>query len=137
MSKYAGNALVVMIGGDAVTANLIKSVEISQTADTYESTGAGDTHKSYLGGHQDSSVRIDAWDDSTVGAMRTKFAVGTAFTGSTTAALHIRPQGTGSKPNLAIAGIVTGLTVGVSHDGVAPVSITIQPTAAIVETNAD
>ena len=137
MAKYAGNALVVVIGTTAVTANLIKSVEITQTMDTYESTGAGDTDKSYLAGHKDSSVRIDGWDDSTVAAMRTKFAVGTAFTGSTTAALHIRPQGTGTNPNLAIAGFVTGLTVGVAHDGVAPVSVTIQPTAAIVETNAD
>jgi hypothetical protein len=131
MAKYAGNALVVKIDTTQVTANLIKSVEISQTADTYESTGAGDTHKSYLGGHQDSSVRIDAWDDATAAALRTKFAVGTVFT--TGAALNIFPQG-GSSPKLAVAGIVTGLTVGVAHDGVAPVSITIQPTSAIVET---
>ena len=134
MAKYTGNALVVTITSTDVTANLIKSVEISETVDTYESTGAGDVSKTYLGGHKDASIRIDAWDDSTVAALRTKFAVGTTFTAS----LHIRPQGKGSNPNLTPAvAIVTGLTMGAAHDGVAPVSITLQSSGGIVETNAD
>jgi predicted secreted protein len=134
MTKYTGNSLAVVVASTPVTANLIKSVEITSTADTYESTGAGDTAKTYLGGHTDASIKIDAWDDAAVANLRTIFAVGTLF--STT--LHICPQGTGSHPNLTpVLAIVTGLTMGAAHDGAAPVSITLQSSGGISETNSD
>jgi predicted secreted protein len=134
MAKYVGNDLLVSPDGGTtyVTSNLIKSVEINETADVHESSGAGDTAKTYLGGKTDATVRIDAWDDSSASAMRDYFPAGSTVT------LKVKPQGHGStgsaKPYQQMSAIVTGIVLGVPHDGVAPVSIDMQVSGAITET---
>lgn len=136
MAKYQGNALQVGIGttatasdATAITANLVKSVEITFTADTFESTGAGDCDKSYIAGHKDANVRIDMWDDSAYATLRDLWD---GLPASDTVVVF--PQGivTGA-PSLAFSGVVTGMTVGVSHDGVTPFSVTFQTSGSITE----
>lgn len=130
MAKYDGNALVVKIGATAVTANLIKSVEVNRTAETHESSGAGDADKTFLAGRKGATAKIDAWDDSTAAAMRTKFAVGTVFSGGSV--LHVLPQGVGG-PDISFDAVVTDLTLGVPHDGTCPVSVSLLVTGAVSE----
>ena len=112
-----------------LTANYVKSVEITFTKDTYESTGAGDCDKSYLAGHQDANVRIDMWDDGTASDLR-----GLWDAVASSDVIAIFPQGliTG-KPSLAFSGFVSGKTLGAAHDGVAPFSITFQTTGGVTE----
>ena len=136
MAKYQGNSLEVGIGTTAVasdatvlTANLVKSVEITFTADTYESTGAGDCDKSYIAGHLDANVRIDMWDDSAAATLRDLW---TAVAASDTVVIF--PQGfVTDAPTLAFSGVVTGQTIGVAHDGVTPFSITFQTSGGVTE----
>jgi hypothetical protein len=139
MAKYQGNSLEVGINAtntaasDAVvlTANLVKAVEITFTADTYESTGAGDCDKSYIAGHKDANVRIDMWDDSGNAASDLR-AVWDAVASSDLVVVF--PQGvvTGA-PTLAFSGVMTGHTLGVAHDGVTPFSITFQTSGGVAE----
>jgi hypothetical protein len=137
MAKYQGNSLAVGINrtndaaSDAVlfTANLIKSVEVTFTADTYESTGAGDCDKSYIAGHKDANVRIDMWDDSTACDFRNEWA-----SVASSDLVVILPQGLNAgAPSIVFYGVVTGQTIGVSHDGVTPFSITFQTSAGVTE----
>jgi hypothetical protein len=136
MAKYQGNSLRVGIGTTAVasdatllTASLVKSAEITFTADTYESTGAGDCDKSYIAGHKDANIRIDMWDDSAAATLRDLWA-GVASTDT----VVIFPQGfNAAAPTLAFSGVMTGQTLGTSHDGVTPYSITFQTSAGVTE----
>jgi predicted secreted protein len=136
MSKYQGNSLQVGIGTTAVasdatpiTANLVKAVEISYAADTYESTGAGDCDKSYIAGHKDASIRIDMWDDSAYATLRDLWD---GHASSDTVVIF--PQGiVTDAPSIAFSGVVTGMTIGVSHDGVTPFSVTFQTSGGVTE----
>jgi hypothetical protein len=104
-------------------------VEITFTADTYESTGAGDCDKSYIAGHKDANVRIDMWDDVAAATLRDLW---TAVASSDLVVVF--PQGvvTGA-PTIAFSGVMTGHTLGVAHDGVTPFSITFQTSAGVTE----
>lgn len=136
MAKYQGNSLQVGIGTTAtasdatpLTANLVKSVEVTFTADTYESTGAGDCDKSYIAGHKDANVRIDMWDDSAYATLRDLWD---GLPASDTVVIF--PQGIVTDgPTIAFSGVVTGMTVGVSHDGVTPFSVTFQTSGGVTE----
>jgi|Deesub1362A_J573_1020465.scaffolds.fasta_scaffold00751_4 predicted secreted protein len=128
MAKYTGNALEVVFNSATITQNLLKAVEISQTIDTHESSGAGDTDKTYLAGKKSHTVRIDAWDDESATNLRSKFAVGTEAT------LEVYPQGNSSgKPKLSMTAIVTDITLGVPHDGVVPVTVALRVNGAVTE----
>jgi len=136
MAKYQGNLLQVGIGttatasdATALTANLVKGVEITYNMDTFESTGAGDCDKSYIAGHKDASVRIDMWDDTAYATLRDLWD---GLPASDTVVIF--PQGivTGA-PTIAFSGIVTGMTLGVAHDGVTPFSVTFQTSGGVTE----
>ena len=142
MAKYQGNSLRVGISASTdlgsmdsdtlLTANVVKSVEITNTADTYESTGAGDTAKTYLAGHLDANVKIDCWDPTVSSDLRGQW-------GSLAASdlVVIWPQGTTTgTPVFYFSGIVTSTTLGVAHDGVTPFTIAIQSMGSITETTA-
>jgi len=130
MAKYDGNDLLVSVDGGTsyITSNLIKSVEINETGDVYESSGAGDSAKTYLAGKTDATIRIDAWDDAAAANLRDKFPA------ANTVSLKVKPQGHGATaspvPCMVVDAIVTGIVLGVPHDGVAPVSIDLQAAAA-------
>jgi len=128
MAKYSGNDLIVKFGGATFTANLIKSAELNETGDVYESSGAGDAAKTYLSGKTDATVRIDAWDDSAYATIRQDFRAGTSGT------LEINPRGTGGgTAKISMSAIVTGEVLGVPHDGVAPLSVDLQVSGTITE----
>lgn len=133
MAKYVGNDLLVSVDGGTsyITSNLIKSVEINETADVHESSGAGDAAKTYLGGKTDVTIRIDAWDDTTATALRDNFPAGSTVT------LKVKPQGHGAtadpKPYIQVSALVNGIVLGVPHDGVAPVSIDLQGSGSLTD----
>lgn len=130
MAKYLGNDLAVSYGATTVTpANLIKSVEVNRSAETHESSGAGDADKTFLAGKKSATVKIDAWDDAAAATLRA------IFVPATSAELDVYPQGNSSgKPKLAMTAIVTDLTLGIPNDGVCPVSISLLVSGAITET---
>ncbi len=142
MTKYQGNSLRIGISNSTdladvssdtlLTANIVKSVEITNTADTYESTGAGDTAKTYLAGHLDANVKIDMWDVTISTDLRGLWD-GLAATDL----VVVFPQGiTTGLPVIYFSGVVTSKTLGVAHDGVVPFTVAIQTLGGVTESTA-
>lgn len=128
MAKYTGNSMELTYAGTTITANLLRSVTINESGEVFESTGAGDTNKTYLTGKIDGTVQIEAWDDSTTSTIFDVFAPNTSDT------LDFYPQGNSSgKPKRSMTAIVTARNRGVEHNGVVPVSISLQISGAITD----
>ena len=131
MAKYTGQDLIVRFGtcgaSAAITANLIKSVDISRSLETFESSGAGDVDKTFLSGKRDGTVKIDAWDDSVAATLRAILVVS-----ETLKEMQIFPEGLTGRV-VSFSGYVTAQDWGIAHNGVSPVSVTIQVTGPIGE----
>ena len=128
MAKYTGDDLGVTYNTTTLTANLVRTVTLNESAEVHESTGASDDNKTYLGGNKDATVSIELWDDSTATTVWNVFAPGTSST------LDVYPQGnTSGKPKRSMTAIVTGRSQGIDHNGVVPISVGLQVSGAITE----
>jgi predicted secreted protein len=118
-----GSAGVVTIAGQ--TLGEIRSFTIEESADTIEDTSMGDTHKSYLSSLKGFTASIDAlFDEDDVG--QAEFTIGTSV------ACVFRSEGTGTgKMERSGTGIVTGISINQSYDGLVETSFTLQGTGEL------
>ena len=123
MATYKGSDGVVTIGGTAV--GEIRSFSVEESADTIEDTAMGDTSRSYKSSLKSFSASIDALfdnDDSGQDALTIGSEVACIF----------RSQGTGStNMERSGTGIVTGVSINQSYDGLVETSFTLQGTGAL------
>jgi hypothetical protein len=123
MATYKGSDGVVTIGGSTV--GEIRSFSVEESADTIEDTAMGDTSRSYKSSLKSFTASIDALfdnDDSGQDALTIGSEVACVF----------RSQGTGStNMERSGTGIVTGVSINQSYDGLVETSFTLQGTGAL------
>lgn len=123
MATYKGSDGVVTIGGTAV--GEIRTFSVEESADTIEDTAMGDTSRSYKSSLKSFTASIDALfdnDDSGQDALTIGSEVACIF----------RSQGTGStNMERSGTGIVTGVSINQSYDGLVETSFTLQGTGAL------
>jgi predicted secreted protein len=118
-----GSAGIVTIAGQ--TLGEIRSFTIEETADTIEDTSMGDTHKSYKDSLKGFTASIDAlFDEDDVG--QAEFTIGASV------ACVFRSEGEGSGlMERSGTGIVTGISINQSYDGLVETSFTLQGTGEL------
>jgi len=123
MATYKGSDGVVTIGGSTV--GEIRSFSVEESADTIEDTAMGDTSRSYKSSLKSFTASIDALfdnDDSGQDALLIGAEVACVF----------RSQGDGStNMERSGTGIVTGVSINQSYDGLVETSFTLQGTGAL------
>jgi predicted secreted protein len=122
MAKYTGSALTVSYNSSAWNANHVRSVTVDETADVVDSSGAGDTDKTFLATLKAATAQIEMIDDSDNATVVQKFEPGTSST------LTVTKAGTETLTGTAI---VTSRSVSVPYDGLALVSVGLQFTGGM------
>lgn len=125
MATFKGNDGVVKIGSDAMAE--VISFTVDQTAEVIEDTSMGDTAKSYKASFTDATATIETYFDDTDTA-QTNCTAGS----SVTVNLQMEGDTTGDH-RLTGSGIVTGRSIGVSHDGIVTATYSVQITGGLTE----
>ena len=118
MATHHGKDAVVHVGGTSV--GKATGFTVDTTHDVVEDTALGNSMKSYVVGRGTFTASIDMnFDDDDT-------AQGTLVQGSSLS-FEFMPEGSGSgEQKLSGTGIVTGMSVGVTLDGVTTRTVTIQ-----------
>ena len=118
MATHHGKDAVVHVGGTSV--GKATGFTIDTTQDVVEDTPLGNSMKSYVVGRGTFTASIDMnFDDDDT-------AQGTLLQGSSLS-FEFMPEGSGSgEQKLSGTGIVTGMSVGVTLDGVTTRTVTVQ-----------
>lgn len=125
MATFKGNDGVVLIGTDAMAE--IISFSVDETVDTIEDTAMGDTSKTYVASFKDFTATVETYFDDTDTAQ-------TACTvGSTVAVSFLMEGNTTGDHKLNGNAIVTGVSTGVTHDGINTATYTLQGTGGLTE----
>lgn len=125
MATFKGNDGVVLIGTDAMAE--ILSFSVDETVDTIEDTVMGDTAKSYKASYKDFTATVETYFDDTDTAQ-------TACTvGSTVSVSFLMEGNTSGDHKLSGSAIVTGVSTGVSNDGINTATYTLQGTGGLTE----
>ena len=123
MATHHGKEGVVTIGG--TTLGNATGFTVDTTHDVVEDTALGSSMKSFLVGRGTFTASIDMnFDDDDT-------AQGTLVQGSSLS-FEFMPEGSGSgEQKLSGTGIVTGMSVGVTLDGVTTRTVTVQGTGGL------
>lgn len=128
MTKYDGKLMELTFDGDAMASNTLVSVDIPESRDELDVTGAGQTDKEFLPSTQSATVTINAWDD-VAGVNHDLFAPDSA-----TATLVFYPQGnTTGKPKKTMSAFVTSRARPVNHNQAAALTVTLRVTNGITD----
>lgn len=123
MATYKGSDGVVTIGG--TTVGEIRSFSVEESADTIEDTAMGDSSRTYKSSLKSFTASIDALFDNDDGG-QDALSIGAEV------ACIFRSQGTGStNMERSGTGIVTGVSINQSYDGLVETSFTLQGTGAL------
>ena len=123
MATHTGLAGVVKFGSNSV--GEVKSFTLNQTHDTVEDTALGDSMKSFLVGRGTYTASIDMNFDETDSG-QTTLVQGAELT------FAFLPEGNESGDRkFSGTGIVTGMSVGVTLDGVTTRTVSIQGTGGL------
>ena len=118
MATHHGKDAVVHIGGTNI--GQATGITIDTTHDVVEDTALGDSMKSFITGRGSFTASIDMNfddDDSAQGSLTQGASVSVEF----------MPEGSGSgEQKLSGTGIVTGMSVGVTLDGVTTRTVSLQ-----------
>tara|TARA_A100001015_G_C14922258_1_gene684808 strand:- start:500 stop:886 length:387 start_codon:yes stop_codon:yes gene_type:complete len=120
MATFKGSAGKVTIGGSIV--GEIRSFSIEESADTIEDTVMGDASKSFKSSLKSFTASIDALfdnDDAGQDALTIGAEVAAVFRSAGDGTGEMERSGTG---------IVTGITINQSYDGLVETSFTLQGT---------
>lgn len=124
MTKYTGNALIVNVASSALSS--VQSVEINESAATYDTTVAGEASETHLPGKTNGTCTINCLDLTTE-ANFDALVPGTSY------AIEVLPQG-GSSPKRAFTATVTGRQRPVTHNAVTPITFSLAINGAITDT---
>ena len=118
MATHHGKDAVVHVGGTSI--GKATGFTVDTTHDVVEDTALGNSMKSYVVGRGTFTASIDMnFDDDDT-------AQGTLVQGSSLS-FEFMPEGSGSgEQKLSGTGIVTGMSVGVTLDGVTTRTVTVQ-----------
>ena len=123
MATHHGKEGVVKAGGTAI--GEITGFTLETTADVVEDTELSDATKSFLAGRTSFSGTLEMSYDETDSPQQT-------LTAGTTIAFILAPEGNSSgDETFTGSGIVTGMSVNVSLDGITTRSVTFQGTGAL------
>ena len=123
MATHHGKEGVVTAGGTAV--GELTSFTLETTADVVEDTALSDATKSFVTGRTSFSGTLEMSYDETDSPQQT-------LTAGTTIAFILAPEGNASgDETFTGSGIVTGMSVNVSLDGITTRSVTFQGTGAL------
>ena len=123
MATHHGKEGVVKAGGTAI--GEITGFTLETTADVVEDTELSDSTKSFLAGRTSFSGTLEMSYDETDSPQQT-------LTAGTTIAFILAPEGNSSgDETFTGSGIVTGMSVNVSLDGITTRSVTFQGTGTL------
>ena len=123
MATHHGKEGVVKAGGTAI--GELTGFTLETTADVVEDTQLSDATKSFLAGRTSFSGTLEMSYDETDSPQQT-------LTAGTTIAFILGPEGNGSGDEIFTgSGIVTGMSVNVSLDGITTRAVTFQGTGAL------
>ena len=123
MATHHGKEGVVKAGGTAI--GELSGFTLETTADVVEDTQLSDATKSFLAGRTSFSGTLEMSYDETDSPQQT-------LTAGTTIAFILAPEGNSSgDETFTGSGIVTGMSVNVSLDGITTRSVTFQGTGAL------
>ena len=123
MATHFGKEGVVTAGGTGI--GELTGYTLETTADVVEDTQLSDATKSFVAGRTSFSGNLDMSYDETDSPQQT-------LTAGTTIAFILAPEGNGSgDETFTGSGIVTGMSVNVSLDGITTRSVTFQGTGAL------
>ena len=123
MATHFGKEGVVTAGGTGI--GELTGYTLETTADVVEDTQLSDASKSFVAGRTSFSGNLDMSYDETDSPQQT-------LTAGTTIAFILAPEGNGSgDETFTGSGIVTGMSVNVSLDGITTRSVTFQGTGAL------
>ena len=123
MATHHGKEGVVTAGGTAV--GELTSFTLETTADVVEDTALSDATKSFVTGRTSFSGTLEMSYDETDSPQQT-------LTAGTTIAFILAPEGNSSgDETFTGSGIVTGMSVNVTLDGITTRSVTFQGTGAL------
>lgn len=131
MPKYTGKDMSIKFGTTNISAQG-RSLEVGQTADEIETTGYGDSEKTYIAGKTERQVTLEVMDDSTSTTVRTALTPGSA------SSLTWFPIGTVSgnpKFSFATATVIEN-NLSYPYDDVVLMSVTIRGSSPLVESTA-
>ena len=123
MATHHGKEGVVKAGGTAI--GELTGFTLETTADVVEDTALSDATKSFIAGRTSFSGTLEMSYDETDSPQQT-------LTAGTTIAFILAPEGNGSgDETFTGSGIVTGMSVNVSLDGITTRSVTFQGTGTL------
>ena len=123
MATHFGKEGVVKAGGTGI--GELTSYTLETTADVVEDTQLSDATKSFVAGRTSFSGTLEMSYDETDSPQQT-------LTAGTTIAFILAPEGNGSgDETFTGSGIVTGMSVNVSLDGITTRSVTFQGTGTL------
>ena len=123
MATHHGKEGVVTAGGTGV--GELTGFTLETTADVVEDTALTDATKSFVAGRTSFSGTLEMSYDETDSPQQT-------LTAGTTIAFILAPEGNGSgDETFTGSGIVTGMSVNVSLDGITTRSVTFQGTGTL------
>ena len=123
MATHFGKEGVVTAGGTGI--GELTGYTLETTADVVEDTQLSDATKSFVAGRSSFSGSLEMSYDETDSPQQT-------LTAGTTIAFILAPEGNGSgDETFTGSGIVTGMSVNVSLDGITTRSVTFQGTGTL------
>ncbi len=123
MATHHGKEGVVKAGGTGI--GELTGFTLETTADVVEDTQLSDSTKSFVAGRTSFSGTLEMSYDETDSPQQT-------LTAGTTIAFILAPEGNGSgDETFTGSGIVTGMSVNVSLDGITTRSVTFQGTGTL------
>ncbi len=126
MATHVGTSGVVKFGGNAVAE--VTGFTLNETNDTVEDTSLTDSKKSYIALRGDATVTVEChWDETDTNGQE-------AMDVGSTATFELYPEGSDSGDAYYTGtGIVTGMDVGVTMDGIISRTLTFQFTGGVSE----
>lgn len=126
MAKFDGKNVAFKFGAFTFPAGTLTSVDWPRSRSEYDATGATQLDKEFFPGERESTITINAWDD-VAGTIRAAFENTTAE-----GAAEYWPQGaTSGKPKRAANAFVTNISDPVTHNAMAPITITLRVNGAV------
>ena len=123
MATHHGKEGVVTVGGSAI--GNVTGYTIDTTHDTVEDTSLEDSNKSYLVGRGTFTASIDMNYDETDAQQAS------LTTGSSLSFVFLPEGNTAGDESLSGTGIVTGMSIGLTLDGVTTRTVSLQGTGGL------
>lgn len=129
MATHTGSEGTVKVGANAIAE--IRSYSVEQTGDTVEDTTMGDSWRTHKPTLKSWTASVDVFWDETDTTGQGALVVGAEVT------LNLYPEGSSTGDvYFTGTGIITGVTVSASYDGMVESSISVQGTGALTQSTA-